>query len=456
VDGTAQDKLVKGVEAATRKPENIFSQFRRVMSGQFFHQLRTDLGTVENRGIYTMPVTVWLMVLQRLSPLGTLEYAVEQLRQGSGRELLEDCKRVREQRISPHTGAYGQARIDLPVEAARRVCTQTFWSLTAGASMASVPDRLYVLDGSTIRLAHSASLQEAYPPSRNPRRPSHWPLLLVTVLHHVKTGIAMSPAFGPAHGSHAVSEQSLSEELIDRLPADSVLIGDRNFGVFSVLWHAHRQGHQVLTRLTADRARKVAGGTLPPAGSEIEVTWFPSKYELRAHPGIPAEAFIPGRLAAITHADGKQILYLFTTLKEPVNELAALYGQRWNIETDLRTLKQQVRLHHIQARSPDMVATELYLAVATWNLIRAVMQQTAENTGLPVRRLSFSRARAALLAFAETAANRSPQEQDRGWELMLDSVARCKLARRQRPPAPRLVWPNAQPFPKRKVAHTLA
>lgn len=452
MDGTPQSKLAKGIEAATPKPENIFDQFRRVMSAEFFDRLRTDLGVVENSGIYTMPVTVWLMVLQRLSPLGTLEYAVEQLRQGSGRELLEDCKRVREQRISPHTGAYGQARVDLPVEAAHRVCTQTFGNLTAGASMASVRDRLYVLDGSTIKLAHSASLQQAYPPSRNPRRPSHWPLMRVAVLHHVRSGIAMAPEFGPAHGSHAVSEQSLSETLIDRLPPDSVFIGDRNFGVFSVLWHAHRQGHQVLTRLTADRARKVADGTLPPAGSEIEVTWFPSKYELRAHPEIPAEASIAGRLAAIAHADGKQILYLFTTLEEPANELAALYGERWNIETDLRTLKQQVRLHHIQARSPDMVATELYLGVATWNLIRAVMQKAAENAGVPVRRLSFSRARAALLAFAETAANRTSQEQARGWELMLDSVARCKLAKRERPSAPRLVWPNAQPFPKRKVS----
>jgi hypothetical protein len=87
VDGTAQNKLVGGVEAATPKAENIFDQFRRVMSAEFFDRLRTDLGVVENSGIYTMPVTAWLMVLQRPSPLGTLEYAVEQLRQGSGREL---------------------------------------------------------------------------------------------------------------------------------------------------------------------------------------------------------------------------------------------------------------------------------------------------------------------------------------------------------------------------------
>jgi len=53
---------------------------------------------------------------------------------------------------------------------------------------------------------------------------------------------AIPPQFGPIYGSKAVSEQALAEPLIDNLPADPVLIGDRNFGVFSVTWHAHSRG----------------------------------------------------------------------------------------------------------------------------------------------------------------------------------------------------------------------
>ena len=451
MDGAAQFKGNTRADA-TREPGAIFDWFRQMMPDEFFDQLRRDLEVVENCSIYTIPVTVWLMILQRLSPLGTLECAVEQLRQGSGRELLDDCKRVREGRISPHTGAYGQARLSLPVAAAYRVCTQTFESLLSGVTTQTVRDRLFVLDGSTIRLAHSASLSEAYPPSRNPRRPSHWPILLVAVMHHARTGTAMAPVFGPAHGSYAVSEQALAGSLIDQLPPVSVLIGDRNFGVFSVLWRAHRQGHQVLTRLTAERARRVAGGTLPQSDSQIGVVWIPSKHDLGAHPEIPADASIAGRLVAVNPPDAKQILYLFTTLEEPVEELTSLYYERWTIETDLRTLKEQVRLHQIEARSPDMVARELFLAVATWNLIRAVMQQAAKQAEVEPRRLSFSRARAALLAFAQASAHqRSSQQRDRGWQLVLESVAQCKLPKRNRPSTPRLVWSRAQPFPKRKA-----
>jgi putative transposase len=421
-----------------------------MMPPDFFDGLKRDLKVVESRCVFTLPVTIWLMVLQRLSPLGTLESAVEQLRQGSGRELLTDCKRVREGRISAHTGAYGQARVNLPVAAARRVAEQTFRSLSRGPAN-TLRDRMFVLDGSTIRLAHSAALAESYPPARNPRRPSHWPILLITVLHHVRTGIAMAPAFGPAHGSAAVSEQSLAEELIDQLPPSSVLIGDRNFGIFAVLWHAYRQGHQVLTRLTADRARRIGGGAVPESGRDIEVVWKPSGHDRRAHPEIPADACMKGRLAAVKPAGAREVLYLFTTLDQPPEELASLYCERWTIETDLRSLKEQVRLHRIEAKSPGMVACELFLAVATWNLIRAVMQQAARQANIEVRRLSFSRARAALLALAQTNSHRSFQQQDSAWQLVLQSIAQCKLPNRRRPSTPRLVWPRSQPFAKRKV-----
>jgi hypothetical protein len=52
----------------------------------------------------------------------------------------------------------------------------------------------------------------------------------------------------------------------------------------------------------------------------------------------------------------KQWLYLFTTLALPAEEILACYGKRWHIETDLRStdlrsLKQTVRLHHLSVQS---------------------------------------------------------------------------------------------------------
>src|SRR5260370_272777 len=74
----------------------------------------------------------------------------------------------------------------------------------------------------------------------------------------------------------------------------------------------------------------------------------------------------------VTDANGKrQKLYFFTTLNLTPDKLLEMYGYRWNIETDLRSLKREVRLHMMEARSKDMVDKELVLAVAAYNLTRA-------------------------------------------------------------------------------------
>lgn len=67
-------------------------------------------GGFRKRGIFCLPVVVWMMISQRLQPGGTLASTVQQLRQGAYRKLLKRCKRVREGRISGATGGYCQAR----------------------------------------------------------------------------------------------------------------------------------------------------------------------------------------------------------------------------------------------------------------------------------------------------------------------------------------------------------
>ena len=61
----------------------------------------------------------------------------------------------------------------------------------------------------------------------------------------------MRPEFGPMHGPEAVSEQQLLEAAISRLPEGSIVLGDANFGVFSVAYAAVQGGHPVVLRLTA-------------------------------------------------------------------------------------------------------------------------------------------------------------------------------------------------------------
>lgn len=450
MDGTSKIELNPQSPAVdSRRPNQCFGWFRKALPPEFFDSLKRDLEIVENSRIFSMPVTVWMMIMQRLSPAGTLAAVVGEVNQGAVRELLESCKRVREERISANTGAYSEARRGLPVAAAWRIAGCTFAYLHGIARQDELRSRLFVLDGSSIRLAHSKANVERYPVARNGRGDSHWPVVRIGVMHHVITGLAMRPEFGPMYGPKAVSEQALAEPLIERLQPGSIIVADRNFGVFSVAWCAHSHGNPAVVRMTEERARPLAGGELS-VGSEYRVSWTPSRHDRRAHPGLPAEARIKGRLIV---AQGKaEILYLFTTLEEPAGIVAELYAERWNIETDLKSLKNEVRLHTIEARSPDMVAKELYLAVAAYNLIRTVMAEAATQAGIESRRLSFSRSSVALWAFVRAAANADSEERfEHHWQLLMRAIRQAKLPNRSGRSFPRAVWPTPQPFPTKKA-----
>ena len=436
---------------ATPDKQQIFGWFRKILPANFFESLKQDLDIVESKCVFTLTVTTWLMMVQRLSGNGTLAVAVSELIHGNGRELLEPCKQVREHRISAATGAYSQARTRMPVEAARRVAARTFGQLHQIAAGEGLRNRLFLLDGSSIRLEHTPVILETYPQAENQFGKSHWPVARIAVMHHVVTGLAMPPEFGPMYGAAAVSEQSLAERLIDRLPAASVLIADRNFGVFAVAWQAHSLGHAVLIRLTDVRAQRLGGADSNREGDH-KVSWRPSRDDRRAHPELPADACIEGRLIVARMEHSQEMLYLFTTVQEPAAEATTLYKERWNIETDLRSLKEQVRLHAIAARSPGLIACEFYLAIASYNLIRAVMSEAARRIDVEPRRLSFSRSRAAFWAFARaTAHTTSQQEFDQHWTLLLRSIGQCKLPKRNRKSAPRAVWRQRDKFPSRQL-----
>lgn len=423
--------------------------FGRILPLSFFDSLREDLEIIENSCIFTLRVTTWMMMMQRLSSGGTLDTALGELLQGNGRELLEPCKRVREDKISANTGGYNRARQKMPAEAARRIARQSFEQLHQIQAADGLRNRLFLLDGSSIRLAHTAAVVKTYPPAENQHGESHWPVMRIAVMHHVVTALAMPPEFGPMYGKEAVSEQGLAEPLIDQLPPESVLIGDRNFGVFSVTWHAHSRGHKVLVRMTEARARRLSGELSP---GEHKVVWEPTRDDRRGHPAIPAEARIEGRLIVARPEGMNEDLYLFTTLGEPAEEATALYKERWNIETDLRSIKEQVRLHTIEAQSPKMVACELLMAITSYNLIRTVMAEAARHVSVEPRRLSFSRSRAAFWAFARaTAYTESAADFDHHWRLLIRSIGQCKLYKRQRPSAPRAIWHKPQSFPNRKA-----
>src|SRR5206468_3476455 len=125
--------------------------------------------------------------------------------------------------------------------------------------------------------------------------------------------------------------------------------------------------------------------------------WKPSREDRGSHPELPLGASAAGRLIVreVQPDNGGVpfLLPLFTTLELSESEMLAIYGQRWNIETDLRTLKSTLRLDQLTCFSPDMVAKEIDLGIAAYNLVRAVTCLASQQSGLAPRGYSFTRVR---------------------------------------------------------------
>lgn len=427
--------------------ESVFELYQRTFYPEFFDRLSQELGIRRAKSIFTWTAVIYGMILQRLSGKGTLNATMADLIPVLPN--FSDHKRVKEKTVSANPGGFCRARGRMPMRAVESSFDHLFESLHGEGGSVLDGRAAFLLDGSSLTLEPTPELLKAYPPARNQHGASHWPIMRVVVAHDLNTGLACRPAFGPMCGPNALSEQALADELIDRLPAGSCIIGDRNFGIFATAYRAFKTGRPVVLRLTEARAQALGGIGLN-CGMDHRVLWKPSARDRKNHPSLPADAQISGRLLVQRiEQDGKPVkLYIFTTREEPIDEIAAIYGQRWNIETDLRSLKRTVRLHALNSETADMVVKELVLGVAAYNLVHTFMEAAAHKAGLDPRELSFSYAQdhvyAALPALMTAA---SPREINEGLQQLLHRVASCKLPKRKkRRSYPRKIWMRRRSF----------
>lgn len=429
---------------------------RWVVLGGVIERVQRQQGVKPRKGIYSCAVVLWLMIWQRLQGCGTMSHAVRGLRQGVGAGLLVPCKRVREGRISLTSGAYCQGVQKMSKLVAQQVTEELVRRLSEelGDPWPGLPGPVYVVDGSTLQLPYTHKLAEAYRPAPNQHGESHWPILRLLVLHDLNSGMALYPQWGAVFGATASSEQKLAAAALAQVPAGATILADRNFGVFSMAWEAHRRGLGVVVRLTKERAYKLHGGPLSQAGQSA-VEWKPSRHDRPQAAAWPQDAAVQGRLIAARVGTGKsqEWLYLFTTLNLEAEQIVALYGRRWNIETDLRALKRTVHLQQLRARSEDGIEKELLAAVCAYNLVRAVICLAARRAGIEPRRLSFTQVLDLVnMAWPRIMQAPSQEQRDREFERLLDWAAEYRLPqRRKERHYPREVWGNGAKFPAKKT-----
>jgi hypothetical protein len=336
--------------------------------------------------VYSPWVVVWLLVFQRLHANATLAEAVAELLNSADR--LPANRRVVERTLSANTGAYSQARTRLDPAIPDAVADRVFRTLVDATPPSFGDRRVLILDGTTVTLAPTPELTAAFPPWPGPAG-SVWPVWHWVVAHELASGCAVRPETGPMYGPEAVSELALAIRLLPRLPAGSLLLADRNFGVFALAYAAKAAGHEVVTRLTRPRFRAWAKRAKPVGPGVWRLRWTPSRWDRTRHPDLPADARVEAWLHEVVISESVT-LWLLTTVECRPPDLAAVYHLRQDVETDIRDVKRTLRTDELRGRSVAMVRKELSAGVVAYNLVVQVRRLAAARAGVKPRRLSFA------------------------------------------------------------------
>jgi len=132
----------------------------------------------------------------------------------------------------------------------------------------------------------------------------------------------------------------------------------------------------------------------------------------------------------------KEII-IVTTLLDPIEytkeDLAVLYLQRWNNETDLRSIKTEMKMECLRCKSPELVRNEIWTYAIAYNLIRTTMAQAANEHNLLPRTISFKGAMQTLTAFQpiiSTVGSRNKSTRELLYEQLLQAITLHQVADR--------------------------
>ena len=234
-------------------------------------------------------------------------------------------------------------------------------------------------------------------------------------LFHAGTGLLQRVVIAPLC-SHEMSRVAL---LHPELHAGDVLIGDRAFGTFAHLallvgrglHGVFRMSQRRVVDFTPDRprpprwnSRKLSGRSrsrwvraLGPTDQVVE--WYkpyvrPVWMTAEEFAALPITLLVRECQYEVARRGFRvRTITLVTTLLDaeayPADDLATLYFQRWEVETDFAHLKTTLGMDVLHCETEVGVLKELTVYALVYNLVRVVMLEASRRQRVAPNRISF-------------------------------------------------------------------
>jgi hypothetical protein len=341
--------------------------------------------------VYPPMTTLGLFIGQALSADGACQDAV-------ARHLSERTARG-EGAVSLSTGPYCKARQRLGLGLITRL------GVSVGERLERATPRAWLwrgrsvklLDGTTVSMPDTQANQAVYPQSGVQKPGLGFPLAMLVALISLSTGAVLRWALGPCRGKHT-GEQALFRTLMAHLNVGDVVLVDRYHCNYFTIALLRECGVDILTRQHQRRITDFRYGKRLGRRDRL-VQWArpqrPSWMDTETYARMPEtlslrQTEVAGRILVTTLTDAHEV---------SAQELDGLYDRRWQVEVDLRSIKSEMGMDIVRAKSPAMVDKEIAVYLLAYNLVCALMVRAAAATDVAARALSFKGTLQLLRAF---------------------------------------------------------
>jgi len=246
--------------------------------------------------------------------------------------------------------------------------------------------RLVSLDGSTLDVADELANEAAFGRPGAGRGESAYPQIRFVCLVENATHVL----FATKMAGCSTSEIALSKDVVANLTPGMLCLADRNFFGFEMWAKACATKADLLWRVKKN-ARLTCELRLHDGSYLSHI--YPSDTDRRHKRHGVKVRVVEYCLDGV--AEAEPVYRLVTTILDPAQaraeELAALYHERWEIETALDELKTHLRGGAIVLRSktPDLVRQEFFGLMMAHFAIRGLMHEAALQADEDPDRLSF-------------------------------------------------------------------
>lgn len=250
--------------------------------------------------------------------------------------------------------------------------------------------RVFLLDGSSLSMPDTPELQAEFGQPSGQKPGCGFPVAHILALFDHRTGYLVNTILAPL-ATHDLAHAAATHK---EMQTGDLLLADRAFGSFAHMALLRRRGLHGLFRLHQRRPHGIARDRIVVYAKpkpHQKPSWM-SEEEFAALP----DSVVVREVKVTIKVPGSRVrkLWLATTLLDreryPANELAKLYGQRWQVEGHLRSLKTTLGMDVLKSQTVAGVKKDVLLFAVAYNLVRKTMQTAAGQQHVSADRICFT------------------------------------------------------------------